>query len=633
MWDTIARMARVRAARSGDSRSSRKRAWIIAILWSLAVLSFSSGHQLQQDEPTPGATASDTSQPSAAPSATVTATLPPATSEQATATVSPTQTFPPTATFIPSETPPAAEALSWFPSNAPSFTSEPPQTGARPSSIELSGAYVSDEVLIRFRRRADGGAITSCLETASATIASEIEELSVYILKVPDGAVAQSLAILLECPITRFAEPNYMAAMADTLPSDSSWNLQYGLLNIRAPQGWDLATGAAAVTIAVLDSGVDLGHPDLAAKIVGGYDFVNDDAVAQDDNGHGTQVAGIAAAMSNNGTGVAGVSWGARVMPVKVLDSAGNGTFAAVAAGITWAADNGAQVINLSLGGNSPSAVLEAAVNYAYGKGVVMVAAAGNTGANVVLYPARYPQVIAVAATDASNTRAGFSNSGPEVALSAPGVSIYSTRLGGTYGSLSGTSMSAPFVSGLAAILRGLPGAGPPDAIAWEMESTALDLGPPGSDALYGFGLIQMDAAIRMALPTESVPKRTGGQGGIGPGVAPRPGISTNTPTPTATPTSTSTQTATPTSTPLAAGHTATTSAFVPDVAEPPQLSAQRDEIRSTFAPPSIASILGDDWEIGAGGVGLVLMGIMLGADRRRKQAHPSRRGGYFRLG
>ena len=322
--------------------------------------------------------------------------------------------------------------------------------------------------------------MNTCLQSAGASIKSEIEALSVLVLKVPKDTVAEAIARLSACPDTRLAEPNYLVHIADTIPSDPDWSLQYGLDNIHAPGGWDLSTGSPAVTIAVIDTGVDLGHPDLSAKIVGGYDFVNGDNSAQDDNGHGTHVAGIAAAITNNGTGVAGVSWGAHIMPIKVLNSAGNGTFADVAAGIAWAADHGAQVINLSLGGSSSSSVLQSAVDYAYGKGVVIVAAAGNSGINFVLYPARYPNVIAVAATNSTNAHAGFSNFGPEVDLAAPGVFILST-LPGSYGYLSGTSMSAPFVSGLAAILRGIPGIGSPAAIAYDMESTALDLGLVGA--------------------------------------------------------------------------------------------------------------------------------------------------------
>ena len=298
----------------------------------------------------------------------------------------------------------------------------------------------------------------------------------------------------------QYIEPNYLVRIADTIPYDPGWGYQYGLININAPQGWDLNTGTAAVTIAIMDTGVDLTHPDLAAKIVPGYDFVNDDAIPQDDHGHGTHVAGIAGAITNNTTGVAGVSWGARIMPVKVLDNAGSGTYADVAAGVIWAADQGAQVINLSLGGDVSSSTLENAINYAYGKGVTIVASSGNDGSSFVLYPARYPPVIAVGATDSNNNYASFSNYGLEVDLAAPGVAIYSTWIGG-YNYDSGTSMAAPFVSGLAAILSGMHENSSPDTIAWEMQSTALDLGPAGVDPYFGHGLIQIDQAIQLALP------------------------------------------------------------------------------------------------------------------------------------
>jgi subtilisin family serine protease len=243
---------------------------------------------------------------------------------------------------------------------------------------------------------------------------------------------------------------------------------------------------------------VDLTHPDLAAKIVGGYDFVNDDASAQDDHGHGTHVAGIAAAVSNNGAGVAGVSWRARIMPVKVLNSAGNGTFANVAAGIIWAADHGADVINLSVGGVSSSIVLQNAINQAASQGVLIIAAAGNAGGNLIFYPAAYPNVIAVGSTDSLNNRAPFSNYGSEIDLVAPGVSIYSTSSGSSYGFRDGTSMSTGFVSGFAALLLGIPGNNSPSAVRALMESTALDLGSAGWDGFYGNGLIQMDTAIQM---------------------------------------------------------------------------------------------------------------------------------------
>ncbi|MCP4141849.1 MAG: S8 family serine peptidase, partial [Chloroflexi bacterium] len=248
----------------------------------------------------------------------------------------------------------------------------------------------------------------------------------------------------------------------------------------------------------------------------------------------------IAAAASNNAAGVAGTSWGARIMPVKVLNASKSGTFANAAAGIIWATDHGAHIINLSLGGNSHSAIFQNAIDYAYGNGVVIVAASGNAGNGFILYPARYANVIAVGATNAGNNRAAFSNYGAELDLVAPGDAIYSTGIN-TYFYDSGTSMSAPYVSGLAAILRGIPGSGSPANIAWAMKITALDLGIAGRDDLYGSGLIQMDAAIQLLWPT-STPTPTStqtvsssGQTGFGFGSGSPNAEATLTPTATST--------------------------------------------------------------------------------------------------
>ncbi|MBI5934515.1 MAG: peptidase S8 [Chloroflexi bacterium] len=377
------------------------------------------------------------------------------------------------------------------------------------TAVQGGRDFVDNQVLVRFKPTASAMRIHEVTRDVNAKIISEINQLGIYVLTVPKGEVESSIFSLRRSKEVLLAEPNYFVHAGETYPNDPGLGSQYGLTNIRAPQGWDLSTGAAWVTIAVIDTGVDLSHPDLAYKTIAGYDFVNNDDIPQDDNGHGTHVAGIAAAMSNNSEGIAGVSWGANIMPLKVLNNAGSGTYANVAAAIIWATDNGAQVINLSLGGSSPSSVLEDAVNYAYGRGMVQVAAAGNSGSASVLYPARYGPVISVAATDNFNSHAGFSNYGPEVDLAAPGASIYSLYPGGGYGYRSGTSMAAPFVAGLASILIGLPGNYDAGLVENQMESTALDLGAGGWDVYYGAGLIQMDAAIQFATPPIPTPTLT----------------------------------------------------------------------------------------------------------------------------
>lgn len=418
-----------------------------------------------------------------------------------------------------------------------SSATSPKQNAVALSSVRGRRDFVDNQVLVRFKPTTSPGKINELMRETHAEVASEINHLGVYLLTVPKGGVETSISTLRRSKEILLAEPNYYVYADDTFPNDPSLGFQYGLTNIRAPQGWDLSTGATWVTIAVIDTGVDLAHPDLAYKTIAGYDFVNNDTVPQDDNGHGTHVAGIAAAMSNNGEGIAGVSWGANIMPLKVLNSAGSGTYANVAAAIVWATDHGAQVINMSLGGPSPSSTLENAVNYAYSKGMVQVAAAGNSGSGSVLYPAKYAPVIAVAATDQMNSRANFSNYGPEVDLAAPGDSIYSLYPGGGYGYRSGTSMATPFVSGLAAILIGLPNNYDAGLVEFQMESTALDLGATGWDTYYGAGLIQMDQAIKLASPPTPTPSST----------PTSTATFTLTPTATSTPTSTSTYTATAT--------------------------------------------------------------------------------------
>ena len=402
----------------------------------------------------------------------------------------------------------------------------------------------------------------------------ELEKLGVVMLEVPLDQLEEKMRDVQAVAGVGNVELNDSVQALDTIPNDPNWGSQYALTAIRAPQGWDISTGSSAVTIAIVDSGVDLGHIDLAGKIVGGYDFVNNDNVPQDDYGHGTHVAGIAAASGNNGAGMAGVSWGARIMPVKVLGATGTGSFSTVALGIVWAVDHGAQIINLSLGTPSSSFTLQDAVEYAYDRGVLVIAASGNSGSTPVYCPACYPQVMAVGATDVNNQIASFSTYGNEVDIAAPGQSIFSLAPGG-YAVKNGTSMAAPHVSGLAAILYSYSGSA---ATVWNaMQATAFDVGPAGWDQYSGAGLIQMDAAIRFVIPPTPLPvlpdSSSNGNGGTG-----NPnGILISLPSFTPLPTSSllpalSPAATTPTLTPLIVSPTFTSTA-VPVNSPPPALS------------------------------------------------------------
>ena len=224
-------------------------------------------------------------------------------------------------------------------------------------------------------------------------------------------------------------EPDYEVRVEQT-PNDPDFSQQWGMAKIQAPQAWDVTRGSSSVKVAIVDTGIKLNHPDLAAKIVAARNFTTSSTV-DDVYGHGTHVAGIAAAVTNNGLGVAGVGYNASLMSVKVLGDTGSGYHSDIANGIIWATDNGANVINMSLGGPSSSTTLQQAVDYAWSHGVVVVAAAGNGGNSVPSYPGAYANVIGVAATDPNDRLYSFSTYGDWVDVAAPGNALSTTKDGG----------------------------------------------------------------------------------------------------------------------------------------------------------------------------------------------------------
>lgn len=473
----------------------------LSYLWGGCLLLFvSSASLLGNGVFTPSTESSAT--PSSTLTQTSTITPTPTSTTGSEQTNFPTATF----TFQPSETPSPTPTLT--------ATQTSTTTPLSVTPVTIKGDYVPGQVLVKIKSNSNQQAIQD-LQTIGFTVHENttndaLAKLNYVLITVPEGKVAESISqINLLSNVIR-AEPNYLVSIQDTIPSDPMFGSQWALTNIRAPQGWDLETGSSSIVIAILDTGIDYGNPDFTGKALAGYDFYYNDGDPSDDHGHGTNVAGIAAAWGNNGYGISGVSWGAKILPVKVLSSFGGGSYAGVAAGIVWAANNNAHVINLSLGGTSPPSdtVLLDAVNYAYNRGVVIVASSGNSGGSV-MYPARYANVIAVGATDSTNTWASFSNSGPEMDLCAPGVSILTTGLSNTFLNKTGTSYSTPHVSGLAAVLMSIPGNASPSLVKFIMESTALDVGFPGPDINCGAGLIQMDAAILAALPPTPTPTFT----------------------------------------------------------------------------------------------------------------------------
>jgi thermitase len=243
------------------------------------------------------------------------------------------------------------------------------------------------------------------------------------------------------------------------VPGNDYSGRQWAIQKIMAPQAWEVTSGEANVVIAVLDTGIDKEHEDLVGKVIAEVNFT-DSPTTKDIYGHGTHIAGIIAAAANNGVGVAGLAYDCRLMNVKVADDQGRFDSSAAAKGVTWAVEHGAKIINMSLVSTEPSPELEKAIDYAWSKGVVVVAAAGNCMGKKTAYPAYYANCVAVAATDSNDCVASWSSWGDWVDVAAPGVDIYSTLPGNRYDTKSGTSMAAAHVSGLAGLLFALRGDG-----------------------------------------------------------------------------------------------------------------------------------------------------------------------------
>ena len=311
--------------------------------------------------------------------------------------------------------------------------------------------FSSQQILVKFKPGVTLPQAAEMHRQLGGQAKETIPGIGVQVVTVPKGqAKAKAKAYSANARVA-YAEPDFLAQALGS-PDDPFLTNQWGLTKVGAPQAWEVTTGGSSIDIAILDTGVDVDHPDLANKIVDNRNFTTSNTT-DDIYGHGTHVAGIAAANTNNGIGVAGLGYSCSIINVKVLGDDGMGYWSWIAQGIIWAADNGAEVINLSLGDSSNSSTVEDAINYAWYKGVVVICAAGNDGNSNPFYPAYYPNCIAVAATDASDMLSPWSNRGDWVDVGAPGDNILSTWKGNRYGSMSGTSMASPHVAGLAALV------------------------------------------------------------------------------------------------------------------------------------------------------------------------------------
>lgn len=373
---------------------------------------------------------------------------------------------------------------------------------------EFKGAPLPEfkpgEVFIKTNGKA--GALANILRKYKLTVLRSDKRLGYVLAATSGGAdVPKLVSALQREPAVRYSQPNYIYKLFGK-PNDPQYSRQWGMQKINFDQGWSLVKPGSKVTVAILDTGVDVNHPDLKNRLVPGTNTVNPLKSTRDDVGHGTHVAGIAGAGINNGQGIAGVAGfpNIKIMPVKVFDGSGGGSDISISDGIIWAADHGARVMNMSFGSYYQSDVLNEAIDYAYKKGVVMVAAAGNWASQDISYPAAISKVMAVSATDKDNKLADFSSYGPMIDVCAPGDKIYSTfwdpYKGSTYSEMSGTSMASPMVAGLAALLLAKNPKLTNDEVRQIIEASATDLGDPGWDPKFGHGMINVAKALSTSL-------------------------------------------------------------------------------------------------------------------------------------
>jgi subtilisin family serine protease len=375
-----------------------------------------------------------------------------------------------------------------------SAAAAPAATGAPPTDAVATSSTAPERDPERIAVTVERGEKPREVQAAFANAGVEVEEsipaIRAYLLHVAPQRQAAAVRALSASAVIARAAPDLVAHMLDTTPNDSEWPQQDGLRLIGLPRAWDSSRGSSHLVVAIVDTGIDPNQPDLRGALVPGANLVDRGSPPLDDQGHGTAVSGIVAARADNGQGMAGVCWFCLVMPVKVLDSTGSGDDTRIAGGIVWAADHGARVINLSLGGPGSSPELSAALAYATSKGAVVVSAAGNSGTATPFFPAADANALSVAATTGADRPYSWSNYGSWVAVAAPGCNVAPAR-GGGYGRFCGTSSATPLVAGLAALaLAEQPGATPAAVRA------AIEVGTAPVPGVVRFGRVNAPQAL-----------------------------------------------------------------------------------------------------------------------------------------
>jgi hypothetical protein len=359
--------------------------------------------------------------------------------------------------------------------------------------------WVGGELLVGFRAGVGPGERHALFRRHGADFLADVgQQIRIARIRVAPGTEDALRSRLEAMPQVKFVEKNY-EFRPSAVPNDPEYAGQWHLPRINAPAAWDLTQGGAGAVIAILDSGIDATVTEFGGKLVAGTNTF-DSATPGDTSdafGHGTEVAGIAGALTNNGIGIAGVAGASPLMPVRVTNATGGATSASIANGILWAADHGARVVNLSFDGVAGNATIRAAAEYAYNHGTLVVAAAGNCGCTDAT--AENPFILSVSATDMADAVAFYSSTGPYVDIAAPGDNLVTTEKGGIYLPESGTSMASPVVAGVASLMFAANANMTPALVTQLIESTAVDVGGNGVDPAYGHGRVDAFAAVQAA--------------------------------------------------------------------------------------------------------------------------------------
>jgi len=368
---------------------------------------------------------------------------------------------------------------------------------AEDSEPAMAGlAHVPDELLVQTLPAADSDALHATFSAAGTTLVESWPELDTAVLRVANGNLQAAAEALARDPQVEAVQKSYFYE-PDNIPDDPEFASQNYLSVVNLPQAWSTTTGSENIVIAVIDTGVSTGHDDLFAKVLAGRNVAQDADGVDDHVGHGTSVAGIAAAMSNNGVGIAGVSWGSPILPVAVVDDSGLGTTRHIAKGMVWAVQHQARVVNVSFAPLQTDRTVLRAAQFVRARGGLTLISAGNDGATYAT--PKNPAALFVGALNADAQRASFSSAGPFVDLTAPGTGILAPALDGGYRGVSGTSFASPIVAGAAALVWSVRPDLRPATVADLLLSTARDIGPAGRDDEYGEGVLDTQAAVAAA--------------------------------------------------------------------------------------------------------------------------------------